>query len=213
MVLRKLNLEYLDQIRTVSRATLSQALCRIESVDLIETSLRPLQARELFIRIAENPELKLRKLCGWQYGVTGFDEECIVRCISPETLARAAIRLEEVNVSYKASAEQLGRLFTEIATNIKCRLKKIDLVSTDLTKISPDIFSTAIIRLEEVVLGDAHLTRKQVKAVFTAIVEAKELRLKTFHLSADPTSYVMSRVKPKVLSEASKRVFVDLTEI
>ena len=92
-------------------------------------------------------------------------------------------------------------------------MRKIDLVSTDLTKISPNIFSTAIIRLEEVYLGDADLTRKQVKAVFTAIVEAKDLRLKTFHFSADPTSYVMSRVKPKVLSEASKRVFIDLTEI
>ena len=213
LVLRKLNLEYLDQIQTVSKATLCQALCRIESVDLLETSLSPLQARELFISIAENPEIKLRKLCGWQNGVTGFDEERIVRCISPETFARAAIRLEEVNVSYKASEDQLDRLFTEIATSIKCRLRKIDLVSTDLTKISPNIFSTAIIRLEEVYLGDADLTRKQVKAVFTAIVEAKDLRLKTFHFSADPTSYVMSRVKPKVLSEASKRVFIDLTEI
>ena len=60
--LRKLHIEYLDHIQTVSPHILSQALCRIESVDLLETILMPRQAEELFIKIAENKELRLKRL-------------------------------------------------------------------------------------------------------------------------------------------------------
>ena len=124
------------------------------------------------------------------------------------------VRLEDVNVPYSASKEkeQLRCLFTEIAMSKECKLRNIVFESHDLYEISPEIFSRVILRLEEVDLNYALVRRKQAKVLFTAIVEAKELRLKTIRMCAEYSSYTMSRVKPEVFSEASKRISIEFDD-
>ena len=207
LMLRKLQLDQFYYTKTVSPHILSQALCRIEEVDLIDTSLTAPQARELFTSISENPELKLRKL-------RGFDvEKLILQSIPPETFARAMIRLEEVDVPYKASEEQLGCLFTAIATSKECKLRNIVLCSDLLMDISTEIFSQAITRLEEVDLMDSIVEPEQIKAVFTAIARDKDfsLRLKIIRaFSHFPCHFDFSScVKPKILRQVRKRVLIE----
>ena len=198
--LRKLTLDGVG-LCGVTPDILSEAICRVDSVNLGDADVGAKQAAAIYNTIQQysSKDLKLRQLILW-------DDDDIYRSrsrVSPEVFARAIIRLEEVNL-IGAEDDHLSGLFTAIAHSKEFKLRSIYFESKDLTEISPKIFSRAIIKLEKVDLGDSHVTNEQIKAVIKSIVKAEKVRLRSWHVEANFDFDMAPHAQD--LFEAKKRV-------
>jgi len=76
------------------------------------------------------------------------------------------------------------RLIRAVVNNELSQLKTITTRTTgfryDLSSISPELLSQAVVRLEECDLNDSKLSSEQVKAVLEKIIDTEDLKLKRF---------------------------------
>ena len=117
--------------------------------------------------------------------------------------AEALSRLETVFVGYRAGVtpSQLESLFLRLISHQEeagaSKLKKLRLIWTDLTSVSPEILVGAIQKLEEVVILHG-MTVEQITAVLTMVKEKQHGRLQRFGIGIG-----LGSVSPSLIQEAS----------
>jgi len=89
--------------------------------------------------------------------------------VEPETIARAAVKLEEVNLCYtQLRTEQITSFLTTIAQE-DTKLKKLNLWGNNLSDVEPELLTRAAVKLEEVHLGSTQLRTDQITSILTTI--------------------------------------------
>ena len=194
--LRRFNYDQsLSDLSGLDPEVVAQALVKLETVGYpsLGVDLSPDQTLALFTRIREAPDLRLTEL-----GLT-WD----VSQVPPEVFAEALSRLETVFVGYRAGVtpSQLESLFLRLISHQEeaggSDLKKLRLIWTDLTSVSPEILVGAIQKLEEVVILHG-MTVEQITAVLTMVKEKQHGRLQRFGIGIG-----LGSVSPSLIQEAS----------
>ena len=176
----------------VTGSLLSDAACKLETLNLDKTWITVGQADQLFSRISTCPSLKLRTLI--------LSRNNLFRCDSRH-LSEAVCKIEEVNLwNCCLTPEQVEDLVTKIDSHEKLRLTRLNLSNNNVSKISPELLSRAVSRLTEIDLNFTSISTEQIKAIFNVIgfrnEESKLRSLKMKHtniLSIDKT--VVEKVK------------------
>ena len=85
--------------------------------------------------------------------------------VSPDILTKAVMRLEEVNVGYThLTSKQVNSLMRTIQGE-KLPLRKLIIGGNDLSSVSPDILSQAMVKLKTGNLVSTFLSRGQMNAL------------------------------------------------
>lgn len=141
---------------------LAKGVIRLEEVDLDKTGLSAEQINCILVSIAQD-DTTLKKL----------DLRCKdLSRVEPEVLARAMIKLEDVNLCKTSlSADQIASILRSIVQK-DTKLKKLDICyNSNLSNVPPEILSGAFGRLEEFCLSSYMLTTAQVRTVLTVVTQ------------------------------------------
>ena len=196
-----------NDVSSVPGDLLTDAVSRLETVNMSHTRLNQAQLLTLCKRVADNPgSMRTLKL--------GHTPDLVL--ITPQILAGAVCRLEEMSLSAwdttELTVEQLDYLCTAITECSSLRLRSLELSSQDLSDITPDTLALAVCCLEDVDLYDTKLTTRQLDTLFNVILDCKDLKLRRLDLAKND----LGGVEPGKLGAALCRVVdVDLeyTEI
>ena len=154
------NRRFLDfgstDLSSVPADILSEGIVNLRRAGFENAKLTPDQAKTLFLKIKEKTELKLRFL------KIRFDN---LSSVSPDILTKAVMRLEEVNVGYThLTSKQVNTLMRTIQ-GAKLSLRKLIIGGNDLSSVSPDILSQAMVKLKAGNLVSTYLSRGQMNAL------------------------------------------------
>ena len=104
--------------------------------------------------------------------------------VTPDILAAAVCRLEEVDLSgTNLTAIQLNALIYGITSCPGLKLKRINFRYNNLSEVTLDTLSTAVCRLEHVDLSETNLTDAQLNAMLCDISKCLNLKIKILTLS------------------------------
>ena len=171
--LRTKNLHIFENcsLETVSSETLAAALVRLESTYIKNSNdLSDDKINCLFNKIAVSPIVNIIQL-----------DLSPCQSVDPEVFADALIRVEESVQTYMTE-DQATALFRRIAGGQNIRIKRLFFNSIDLSHISADDMSEAVVNLELVDLTAANLREGQVQDIFKKIISAENLILKVLDL-------------------------------
>jgi hypothetical protein len=123
--------------------------------------------------------------------------------VSPDLLARAVTRLEEVNMMCTdLTGQQVEAILTAIITKDPLLLRKLNIRGANFSQVTPDLLARAVTKLKEVDMRYTHLTKQQVEAILTAVVTKDSLPLRKL----DMTGADLSEVAPDLLARAVTRL-------
>ena len=125
---------------------------------------------------------------------------CDLSSVPADILSLAVVRLEALNLEYGSlSPQQVSSMFKVIKESRNQILKRLDLNGFDLSSVSPDILSQALVRLESVQLGRAELSPEQVQYIFQTVVESRNRILKKLVLTSIDLALVSLNILPQAL--------------
>ena len=185
----------------------SQRFRNIPSVKLRLTD--PEMKEDLFMWIKlQNSQLRSLTAVSGQLVCLGLHS------VSPYFLARAAIRLEELDLSQVGlSADQVTQILWEIAdqgeytyvypsNNPGLNLTKLSLAGNQLGFVSPELLGFAVLRLEEVNLAGTGLSGEQVRTLFSALAERETVKLRRLTISDNNLTFI----SPDILAQAAQKL-------
>jgi len=185
--LKKFDLDGND-LSHVEPEVLARAAVKLEELGLKDTKLRTEQISSILATIAQE-DTKLKKL-----NLEGND----LSHVEPEVLARAAVKLEELDLSYtELRPEQITSIFTTIPQE-DTKLKKLNLEGNDLSHVEPEVLATGAVKLEQLGLQDTKLRPDQITSIIITIAQ-EDIKLKKLNLCGND----LSHVEPEVLSRAA----------
>ena len=191
-----------NDVSSVPGDLLTDAVSRLETVNMSHTRLNQAQLLTLCKRVADNPgSMRTLKL--------GHTPDLVL--VTPHILAGAVCRLEEMSLS-TVTVEQLDYLCTAITECSSLRLRSLVLSYQDLSDITPDTLALAVCYLEDVDLYDTKLTTRQLDTLFNVILDCKDLKLRRLNLANND----LGGVEPGKLGAALCRVVdvnLEYTEI
>ena len=177
-----------------------KAAVRLEETDIYRSLKSPEDINDWIKFIAESPIMNLKRL-----DTVGNTSD-----VSPDVLAAALVRVEDVKASY-LSADQSVALMEKIASE-EIRLRKLLLYFCNLSAVSQDILAKAVVRLENVSLAMTRLSPDQVQSIFTKISNCENLKLTELDISDNILSSVPADVLVKAISRL-KRVNMSNTSL
>jgi len=129
---------------------------RLNSLDLSESDLGTQSATNLMRIIPELENLKHLNLSH-----TNLCEVC------PTILCSAITYLETISLQQtRLTTNQVEAVLVNLSVSPSCKLKSLNLASTDLSKVPPDLLSHGLTVILRVNISSTHLTPDQVKALF-----------------------------------------------
>ena len=189
----------------MSPAVLTQAVSRLEKVQLRFCKLSPSHLKSLLNQMADGKCFKLKHLN------LSYNDMCRV----PSELLVAAIqRLERVNLGGSAlTTEQLHSLFSDLAEGNCSKLKHLDLNNNDMSQIPSELLVAATQRLESVDFIQSRLTTEQLMALYEMVAERmsgslKEIIIIAIDLSMVPSSLIQRAKLNKSVSIRVRRVII-----
>ena len=124
-----------------------------------------------------------------------------VKKVDSGLLARAMGRLTRLEIGPKAmTSKQLNDFFTHVGNLEKNCLKTLDVTNENMSEVSGQILSKAVLKIREVSFSQQVLSRNQLMAVFTGIVNTPNKLLEHIYFSGDRAD--LNSVPEKLLAEA-----------
>ena len=161
-------------LRGVSEEDLGSVVTRLVEVDLSNTELRPGQVLDIFQRLSQSNNNKIRKL--------DLSYNSLAN-ISPSHLAKVVCSLRSWDwVSCHIHPDQMVAIVTEIADSPDLRLKSA-CFNENLSEVEKDVLARAIVRLENVKFFDNKFSSDQLNELFKAIVKKERISLKSLEFS------------------------------
>ena len=161
-------------LRGVSEEDLGSVVTRLVEVDLSNTDLRPGQVLDIFQRLSQSNNNKIRKL--------DLSYNSLAN-ISPSHLAKVVCSLRSWDwVSCHIHPDQMVAIVTEIADSPDLRLKSA-CFNENLSEVEKDVLARAIVRLENVKFFDNKFSSDQLNELFKAIVKKERITLKSLEFS------------------------------
>ena len=132
--------------------------------------------------------------------------------VDPSLLARAVVRLEQVNMyGAKLTEQQVEEIFTAISEK-NGGMKKLVLGSNNLSAVGPGLVVSAVKQVEELNVEKTQLTRKQAEAILIAISEGI-CELKKLDISNNDFSTVSPWLLASALNRLEEVVISDDTQL
>ena len=197
---------YGNDLSAVSPELLSRALVRLEEADLHMTDLTPQQVTAIFLRLAEAEaeQLKLTKLTIWSNDLSA---------VPPQTLAQAAVRLEEVSLFMTTlSPSQVSVLLRTMLQTADLRLRCLDICDNDLSWLPLNVLVEAVMKIEEINLYNTHLTQQHLESLITSIAQQEEVKLKKLDLRYNDLSSLSSETLSLAVSKLEE-ISLDNTDL
>lgn len=196
--LKILDLSFIKILPAVRSSILSSAIIKVESVNLSWTDLTQHQLSRLFSQIVETEaaELSLQELDVFGNNLSSME---------PESLARALLRLEKVNLyGLGLTAAQVTAIITGIAHSQTAKHPAhFSFAGFDFSLVSMAVLAEAVVRLEDVNLSIAqNVDKHQVSAVMNNIASCQDLYLEVLDISG----LDLSSVSPASLAQTVVRL-------
>lgn len=161
-------------LREISEEDLGSVVTRLVEVDLSNTDLHPGQVYDIFQRLSQSNNSKIRKL-NLSYNS--------LHTISPSHLATVVCSLRSWDwVSCHIRSEQMAAIVSEIADSPNIRLKSA-CFNENLSEVEKDVLARAVVRLENVKFFDNKFSSDQLNELFKAIVKKERISLKSLEFS------------------------------
>ena len=170
---------------------LAAALAKLESTDILY-KISSEVTRSLFTKMSESYLIKIPNI-SW------------LKCTSvpSELFGEALVRIETVNLFYSQgliSEDQLSSLFRKIVNTEQMRLRELNLGRENISHVSPDIISHAVVKLVSFTAHDCNLTAAQLSSIFTRLSELEDHKLRTLSLVQNDLSTVPTEALVSVIS-------------
>ena len=123
--------------------------------------------------------------------------------ISPDILAQAVVRLEEIKVATKLTLRQVEGIFNKIADCENFALKRLNMYRKDLSSVPAEVLVKVISSMETVDLRFAHLTPAQINNIFTLVAERKSSKLRKVHFWKNDISSVPDGLRERAMNSIS----------
>ena len=198
--LRKLRLHQLD-LSSVHPGVFSQALVRLEQVDLTESLHTEDQVLALFQQIVATKQLRLRQLKLFR------DVSLSIRALAiipPGLLSQALVRLEKVDLTgFTLTHFQSRALLKAIVETPELRLRWLTVVAGLDLWTTEQYLSQALVRLEKVDLAGFCFREYVADALCREILATKNLKLRSLklyckeHFPATPG--ILKKVQEKII--------------
>ena len=196
MNLKVLDTDYGDP-STVPPDVFAAALVRVE---VAEVDLSEDHSLVLFEKIASTEDIKLKRL--------SINHD--LSDISPDILAEAVVRLEEINMwNTELIPDQVQSIFNEIANCENLKLTNLDIGYNDLSTVPADVLVKAISRLEKVYLENIRHTPTQSHAIFTLVAERRSSTLRYVDLDQNVVRSVPDILREKAKENTSVQLIYD----
>ena len=202
--LSKLRLHWMD-FSSVEPGLFSQALVRLEQVDLHGSVHTEAQMLELFQRIVGTKQLRLRNL----RLLSSVASNPALTLLSPGLLSQALVRLERADLSSFILTPHQGKaLFKAIVESPELRLRRLTVVAglyLLFAKRCEQYLSQALVRLEKVNISGFCFKPKVADAICETILATDKIKLRSLKLwrtedfPASPT--LLNEVKAKIIVE------------
>ena len=199
--LSKLRLHWMD-FSSVEPRLFSQALVRLEQVDLYGTIHTEAQMLELFQRIAGTKQLRLRNL----RLLSSVASNPALTLLPPRLLSQAMVRLERADLSSFILTPHQGKaLFKAIVESPELRLRRLTVVAglyLLFAKRCSQYLSQALVRLEKVNISGFCFKPKVADAICETILATDKIKLRSLKLwrtedfPASPS--LLNQVKAKI---------------
>ena len=142
----QLRLKHLDlshnNLSKLPPSTLAEAALKLEAVSLSQTKLRPEQITELFSRLRDGPDCRLKILNISNNRLSSLPSG---------TLSQVICGLEETNLANtRLNTEQVTAIFRELLTIVPLKLKKLNISLNNLSSLSLPTLRQAVARLEQI---------------------------------------------------------------
>ena len=142
----QLRLKHLDlshnNLSKLPPSTLAEAALKLEAVSLSQTKLRPEQITELFSRLRDGPDCRLKILNISNNRLSSLPSGM---------LSQVICRLEEANLANtRLNTEQVTAIFRELLTIAPLKLKKLNISLNNLSSLSLPTLRQAVARLEQI---------------------------------------------------------------
>ena len=188
-----------NDLSEVEPSLLARAVNGLEEVDLNDTKLT-VEAVEEIISGVDQADTKLKKL-NMSNAVDGVLGDKALFTQTPDLLAKALNKLEEVEIAYNnLTSKQIEAILSSICQK-KSNMKKLNMSCNKLSSLDPFLLATAVSRLEEVKMDGAGLTTKQAAGIMFAI-SSNFTTLK--HLVVSDNN--LSKIPPYVLAKAVNKL-------
>ena len=169
---------------------------RLQDFERENFELSQTQMDSLFTAIHQSGDLKLKRL---DLGNRDYSE------VPSEILASALVRLEDTNILYKLSENQVECLFNIMANSEIMNIQYLCPRILDTSKVSPEVFAAALVRVRERVRNPGAWHEEKMGAFLSKIASLDNMNLKrlSFHTTGSH-SYLLdlSSVSPAIVSEA-----------
>jgi len=174
--LDKLDLSYND-LGIIDSSQLARVVCSLRTWEWVSCHLSSPQIAAIVQEMADSPRLRL--------GVVSFNEN--LAGVEENTLARAIVRLETVKFfDNKFSSKQLDELFRAIVKSVRLDLKILEFSHCNLNLSSVELLARAVCRLEKVDLVVSSVSKAHSNAIFRQILQAETLNLRDLTLECPP---------------------------
>ena len=175
---------------------LSQAVIRLQKFVVDHIELSQTQMDSLFTAIHQSGDLKLKIL---DLGNRDYSE------VPSEILASALVRLEDTNILYELSENQVECLFNIMANSEIMNIQELLPSKLNTSKVSPEVFAAALVRVKRVTDPTDFTTQEKIGAFLSKIASLDNMNLKrlTFHVHGSHFYLLdLSSVSPAIVSEA-----------
>ena len=206
--LRKLRLHWLD-FSSVPPGVFSQALVRLEQVDLYGSFPTETQLGGLFQLIVAARQLRLRRL----RLLSSVASNPALTAVPPDLLSRALVRLEKAEISsFILSPGQGKALFKAIVETPELRLRRLTVVAglyLLFARRCEQYLSQALVRLEKVNISGFSFKPRVADAICETILATEKLKLRSLKLwrTEDfPAS-------PALLNQVKAKIKVDFFQV
>jgi Leucine-rich repeat (LRR) protein len=154
-----------NNISSVNRAILANAVRFLEQVDFSFAELRPEQVRTVFTTISRDSNLKRLTL------------DCNdVSSVDPAVMAQAVNRLEDATLRFTGlTCQQVEAVLRGVQGD--SRLKTLVIAVNDLSLVDAGLMARSINMIEHVDIYSTDLTRQQVEAILTQSLVGTSLKL------------------------------------
>ena len=206
--LRKVRFHHLD-LSSVPPHVFSQAVLRLEDVDLYASHLTEQQIETLLVKIGSSEQVEVRSV----RVVSKEASSPLLLHVSPAVLAQALVRLETVNITnFILSPEQGKAVFKAVVSCPGLKLSRLTIVAglyLLFAKRCEDYLAGALARLETVNILGVCFKPKVATAICQKIVVNEKLKLKSLKLWKSQDF----PVSDELLKKVKERINLDFAQV
>ena len=138
-----------NNLSHVPASSLAEAAIKLEKFSVSRTKISPGKITELFSRLRDRPDSRLKSLNVSNIRLTS---------ISPGVLSDVVCRLEEAHLANtRLNTDQVTAIFSEILTTVPLTLKHLNVSHNNLSSLTLPTLKQALARLEEINLVSCRL--------------------------------------------------------